>query len=637
MNLKQTIRRILREELSVKVRRRVPADEMEEEFLESFEMAYVITKNRQVLSKHFLDELIYTTISVMMDGVHWRFVSTLPEDEFWYDEMHSELENHYRDRIIQMYNERRGINESILTEDSKVKTLVDKVGLTQGNAIELDRLCGSLSVWMANKLINHQQGINTSWNKTDENGLETLNDRGIQRFRSLITSIMDWIRIGLNGNLGDKKNLTFSDLAIKSQEWHNSLNIGDGDINYVEKNPIILDFRDENGNGFYWVDLETNDSPSECERMGHCGRSSFGNLYSLREFRPLSEKYKLNKSHLTASIGSDGILYQLKGSKNSKPKEELHGYITPLFFVLGGAGEEEDYLIQGFGSEYASQKDFKLSDLSDEVIKDLYQNRPELFNTRGLQRKLVELGYTESPEINYNVKIDIDTEGLSNYVDGDYVISRRKVKKRTPAGTEYDATIETWLFETILSGEAWELWESGGDGDWKSIVEYSLNESNIEKISEIIKNLVKDNNVNIDEMDIEELIEEYDDEWEIRRALTNAYSNMESDEYVTYLYNTLKKCLEEYGNVEKMDDTGVILNVNVKPYLEDHDEDIIDEILDECNDDYSCVFKYLVREEMIIDRPKFRTNDYWTPDVDNNDFNELVSDYLSDAERAYSK
>ena len=96
----------------------------------------------------------------------------------------------------------------VLSEDSKVKTLVDKVGLTQGNAIELDRLCGSLSVWMANKLINHQQGINTSWNKTDENGLETLNDRGIQRFRSLITSIMDWIRIGLNGNLGDKKNLT---------------------------------------------------------------------------------------------------------------------------------------------------------------------------------------------------------------------------------------------------------------------------------------------------------------------------------------------------------------------------------------------------------------------------------------------
>ena len=639
-NIQETIRRILREELSVKVRRRVPVDEMEEEFLESFEMAYVITKNRQVLSKHFLDELIYTTISVMMDGVHWRFVSTLPEDEFWYDEMHSELENHYRDRIIQMYNERRGINESILTEDSKVKTLVDKVGLTQGNAIELDRLCGSLSVWMANKLINHQQGINTSWNKTDENGLETLNDRGIQRFRSLITSIMDWIRIGLNGNLGDKKNLTFSDLAIKSQEWHNSLNIGDGDINYVEKNPIILDFRDENGNGFYWVDLETSNSSEECERMGHCGRSSFGNLYSLREFRPLNEKYKLNKSHLTASIGSDGILYQLKGSKNSKPKEELHGYITPLFFVLGGAGEEDDYLIQGFGSEYASQKDFKLSDLSDEVIKDLYRNRPELFNTRGLQRKLAELGYIELPEINYNVKIDIDTEGLSNYVDGDYVISRRKVKRTTPGGTEYEQTIERTLFEDILTGETWDLYEPG-EVDWKSIVEYSLNESNIEKIRDILLKVASKtedfNQEDFDEESLENLIEEYDDDYEIRNSISNAGESMERSEYYDYLYKELKSSLEEYGSIEKMDDTGVTLNVNVKPYLEDHDEDIIDEILDECNDDYSCVFRYLVREEMIIDRPKFETNDYWTPDVDNNDFNELVSDYLSDAERAYSK
>jgi hypothetical protein len=62
-----------------------------------------------------------------MDGVHWRFASTLPEDEFWYDDIHQELENHYRDRIMQMYNERKGIKESILREyltesDPKVGT-----------------------------------------------------------------------------------------------------------------------------------------------------------------------------------------------------------------------------------------------------------------------------------------------------------------------------------------------------------------------------------------------------------------------------------------------------------------------------------------------------------------------------------
>ena len=118
MNLQQTIRRILREELSPRVKRRIDPDEMEKEFLESFDYAYDLTKRRKVLSTHFLDELIYTTISMMMDGFHWRFTSTLPEDEFWYDDIHTELENHYRDRITQMYNERRGINESILSEET---------------------------------------------------------------------------------------------------------------------------------------------------------------------------------------------------------------------------------------------------------------------------------------------------------------------------------------------------------------------------------------------------------------------------------------------------------------------------------------------------------------------------------------
>jgi hypothetical protein len=108
MNLKETIIRILREELSPRIRRRVPADEMEKEFIESFNNAYDIIKRRKLLSKTFL-ELTYTTISMMMDSFHWRFVSTLPEDEFWYDEIHNELENHYRERIIKMYKEREGI------------------------------------------------------------------------------------------------------------------------------------------------------------------------------------------------------------------------------------------------------------------------------------------------------------------------------------------------------------------------------------------------------------------------------------------------------------------------------------------------------------------------------------------------
>jgi hypothetical protein len=113
MNLKQNIKRILRETLSSRIRRRIPYDEMENEFLESFDFAYDLTKKRKVLSNHFLNELINTTITAMMDGFHWRFFSTLPEDVFWYDEIYNEFENHYRDRIIKMYNEKQGIKESL--------------------------------------------------------------------------------------------------------------------------------------------------------------------------------------------------------------------------------------------------------------------------------------------------------------------------------------------------------------------------------------------------------------------------------------------------------------------------------------------------------------------------------------------
>ena len=144
MNLQESIRRILREELSPRIRRRIDPDEMEKEFLESFDSAYDLTKRRKVLSTHFLDELISTIIIMMMEAFHWRFHITLPEDEFWYDDIHTELENHYRDRITQMYNERRGINESILREETQIPLpiirRVTNSDIEESFLISLDRI-----------------------------------------------------------------------------------------------------------------------------------------------------------------------------------------------------------------------------------------------------------------------------------------------------------------------------------------------------------------------------------------------------------------------------------------------------------------------------------------------------------------
>lgn len=540
----------------------------------------------------------------------------------------------------------KDLNNQLLTEASKKKILIDKVGLTDENAELLDRVAGSLSVIIANKLVDFQLYAIKSWRSdlepTKQDAIDKLNSGNLKHLLPKVTEIMDWIRVGLNGNLGDYKNLSLKELLKKSSEWHDSLGVSSGQINYEEKNPILIDFRNKSGEGFYWVDLETNYSEEECERMGHCGRTGYGNtLYSLRENKKLpGDKYTINKSHLTASIGSNGTLYQLKGPKNSKPKKEYHNYILPLFYELGEGGEEYDYLIQGFGSEYASDRDFKITDLPNEVIIDLYQNRPELFNTRSLKRKLIELGLIEEPNIDYNITIKTTPQGLDTYIEGNWVLNRYKRKVKTPAGQEYEKTVEVTMFETILSGDAWELWDNDYV-DWKSSLDYHVDEKNNQKIREILKVVAsKENeNFNLEEFETtstEDLIEEWDTDHEIIRGISNATNTSESDDYVNYLYNELRDAIQEYGTIEKMDDSGIIFHVNVKPFLDDIGDEDVDEYMDRCDDDISCVFEELVNEAL-IDKPKFSPDDRWYPSIDDDNFNNILSDYLNEAEYHYTK
>lgn len=528
----------------------------------------------------------------------------------------------------------KNYKQELILEASKLNILIEKEGLSEEQAQILDNLCGSLSVWMLGKIKEYQNDILKSWNKEiSENPIEKINENElVKRVRQNIQGIMDWIRIGLNGNVKPFKDLSFTQLINKSVEWHENLDIGDGDINYVEKNEIIKDFRDENGNGFYWADLDTMDSGEEKERMGHCGRSRYGYIYSLRETRPINDKFKINKSHLTAAIGNDGILYQLKGPKNSKPKEEYHNLILPLFYVLGGEGEEDDYLIQGFGAEYASDQDFKLSDLPDDVIRDLYQNRPELFEGRTMMRKLVDMGIIDSPNIDYNIRLKIDSNDIGDYLDGDYVINRYKRKMTSPAGQEYERTIEVTLFEAILSGDVWELWENW-EPDWKGALAYDVDNKNEQKIREILRKVGERDDEFIgedfDEKDLEDIIEEYDEDYEIQRAIGNAVSNAESDAYGNYLFGELKDALQEYGTIENMDDDGVILHINTERYFDEVHPDYLNDYFERCDDDIECTFKEMLYEGD-IEKPKVSIDDRYYPDIDRDLFNEILSDYLNE-------
>ena len=529
----------------------------------------------------------------------------------------------------------------LIFEASKKDVLINKLGFSKDNAETLANAAGPFAVWLGNKLIDvyankyleiHLRDYSQIFpspeqkekikseiadpKKRKQRAVDFLNRLGgVRGNLSNITSIMDWIRVGLNGNVKPYMNMSFEELYDLSKEWHDSLEAGQGDFNYNEKNKVLRDYRDENGIGFYWVDLETSSSDEECDRMGHCGRTgSDKSLYSLRRTQPINKDFTLNKSYLTASVGeNNGVIYQLKGPKNSKPDEKYHPYIVDLIL--------NDDHIQGFGGEYASDKDFKITDLSNEEIIEIYSKKPGLFNTFKLKsflKNILGIEGIELPNMVFELKISPDE--IHYHIDGDWVSNKRK--RKTPAGNE--VTDEVWFTEKVLSGDIWEFYEDSGE--WKSSLEYMVNEENADKIREIIKS--RSGEDYDPEESLKNLIEEYDDDYDIRNAITGAYSDTASSEYYDYILSELKSTLEEYGEVLELDDEGAVIKIDLNTVIDKMgvDETALDEAFENCGDDPACVYDELMGD--YYDKPRFSLDERWTPSIDDNEFNYILKDRL---------
>jgi hypothetical protein len=546
-------------------------------------------------------------------------------------------EKYYHKKILNLlkeYNDNFG-----LLNESKKEIIMDKLGINEDLAEVFDEICGKLAIWLANKYLKYYYEDN----KTKSNpgvahkdmlkwAQHRVNSMTTSTLRRVLPGIMDYIRVGLNGNKSSLDDLSIVQIASLSSQWHDSLNIGQGAINYIENAPILIDFRNEDGEGYYWADLGVKSSTEECERMGHCGRSSYGYLYSLRSDRVLpGGKYKINRSHLTAAIDTDGTLYQLKGPKNSKPKEEYHKYIEPLFYTSGSwdtTGDDE-YLIQGFGTEYDSQQDFKLSDLPEATIRKIYNDRPEIFNTRGLKRKLGEMGIIDVEPPQTRFVLEIDPSDIGRYLDGDTYSTRRY---KNSEGKEM-VKRESW-YEKIISDDVWEsVWDMDFGYDWESIFDI-VNPENKKLIESMINEWISKSGDEVDEdMDLEDKLEQYDDNYDIRNAITGAANDVGSNEYVDYLRDALKSALEEYGSVFEFSTETIKIQIDLKDYTSNIDEDTLDEYYENCKDDPSCVFEELLGNSYnggYIDIPTPIFRDYFNPNINKNDYNENLMGRLNE-------
>ena len=555
-------------------------------------------------------------------------------------------------KIIQLLKEYNLKYGSFLTEaKSKLEILINKTGLKPETAQMFDSIAGGLSTFFANKVINSFQKLSSM---PKERVAKELNPTS--QLRQDLNSIMDYFVNGLNRNKSSLVNLTFEQIKEKSKEWHDSLNIGDSKINYIEKNPILIDFRDENGNGYYWVDLQTSNSSEECDRMGHCGRSGKGNLYSLRSYSQVpGGKFKVNKSHLTAAIGKDGILYQLKGPKNSKPKEEYHKYILPLFDLQGKGG---DYFIQGFGTEYASQQDFKLEDLPIQTLKDLYDIRPDIFKSRGLQTKMKELGIEiEVEPLPTDFYFETEFEYIHYFIDNDEVIHTRKQKNNY--GSSYD--VDTYLSEALFdSKKIGELYEWIGE-------EYSLPNYKYPSLEEVLKENVypglrshiirllkmmeptEEQLKQLEKIETEpglnisilgHLMRQIDSENimiinDIYDAYDISYRDSITDLAIEELKESLLTTLRDYGSV-RVTKYGLSIEGDIGDLVDIDDSNVI-EVYDEVEEDYGDilvddVFRKLVDRD-IIPKPWWTRPDIDEVDIDNDRFNEELNERLNYIER----
>lgn len=436
------------------------------------------------------------------------------------------------------------ITKTLILEASARDVLVNKLKLSDKAADFFVDKCGKLAIIMVNKII---EAIKNSHEVTNEVAIILLN-KDYRPFSENLVSIMDWIRVGLNGNLGSHKNDDYQTLVSESKKWHDELEVGSGIYNYEEnEDNIVIDFRDKNGMGFYWVDLMTSRCTDEQKRMGHCASTRGDTLYSLRETRRINDKFTINKSHLTAAIEeqNEGFsILQLKGQKNSKPAEKYHKYITKLLI-------SPTVNIVGFGSEYDSASDFKISDLNDELLKIIMEKKPELLDIFSRAEAYKKGLIKEKPDTVFNITIKNHHYKyfLGNFNEGD--------EKFLEQMFNYDLFYD--------SGYSWE--------DFVYYTDKSLEE----KLEDYVDNIYRskkwstdDSENNQDEfydMELSEKIKEIDDEdlqSVLRQSLDRAYETAVSDAYYKYY----KGLFEEYGNVLEFNDEYVKLRVDILNFPE---------------------------------------------------------------------
>tara|TARA_R110001606_G_scaffold352696_1_gene503114 strand:- start:10905 stop:11744 length:840 start_codon:yes stop_codon:yes gene_type:complete len=269
----------------------------------------------------------------------------------------------------------------------------------------------------------------------------------------------------------------------------------------------------------------------------------------------------------------------------------------------------------------------KLSSLYEELssrkVQAIIKRKPDFFQNRVRFVLGAENGV-------FDFEINISPEDIGDYVNGDYNIRTYTTKD--------DKRVETGLFETIIDGDTFDIYEHHSyDGDWESVLDYYLSPENEETIRGYINQLIKREGKEIEDHEgesLQDLLEQYDTEDHIKNVLRDSLSNAQADDYVNYLKEQLRDCLMEYGDIKSFDHEGATLKIKFSTLLDmlglDVDDvDVIDKMDEDCGYDPKCYFEEMFYKNT-YDSPSFKPDERYSGDASNEDVNSMIVDRLGE-------
>lgn len=529
--------------------------------------------------------------------------------------------------------------------------IMNKIGINEENADFLVSQSEKFSIWLADSIIKKFM-IDRSENK--KTILESINSHPdyISRFfRREIREILDWLQHPVTEKQ-DLRNLSFDEALEKAKEWHNELQVLGGDIDFTEpeKNTILKKYpKNSDGIEYYWVFIPSNYCDLESSRMGHCGRTGYGNnLISLRSIKPYGKGHTISDSHVTIAYGvNDGIFYQIKGKKNNKPAEKYFPYVFDL--IKSMSNNSINFNFEGFGSEYGDNEDYGFQDMTNEEIRELYELKPSIFTDAESILAIFDAGVIDTEElkgiINENTNFNTFGNQIKLYERG--IISE---EPSTIVEINYgcddvvrllnvDRDFSEDIVEKILCGDIGELYDG-----WSYYYENpsdlvgNLNKENEQSvIDEIVRITGLDESV-VKENGIEYYLNGDDDDFSkddfdnIIRILASAQNSADNSDYYKYLYDAIESALNNLGEVKSLNYEGVKMTIDLSNYMS------LEEIADSMEryefEDVSNLFSELIARSE-IELPNLRIDDRYTPYGSSQDFNEYVSD--ADLESGFEK